>query len=122
MNPHSITRNVRAALVACAALALAACASVPEPKEQMAVANASVDQAAGNATEAPAELSTARDKLTRANAAMARKEYVQARRLADEAAADAALAQATARTARSSRALTEVRESIRQLQAQLNRS
>lgn len=122
MNPHSITRNVRAALVACAALALAACASVPEPKEQMAVANASVDQAAGNATEAPAELSTARDKLTRANAAMARKDYVQARQLADEAAADAALAQATARTARSSRALTEVRESIRQLQAQLNRS
>ena len=122
MNPHSITRNGRAALVACAALALAACASTPEPKEQMAVANASVDQAAGNATEAPAELSTARDKLTRANAAMARKDYVQARQLADEAAADAALAQATARTARSSRALTEVRESIRQLQAQLNRS
>ena len=53
---------------------------------------------------------------------MARKDYVQARQLADEAAADAALAQATARTARSSRALTEVRESIRQLQAQLNRS
>ncbi|MBI3348704.1 MAG: DUF4398 domain-containing protein [Burkholderiales bacterium] len=122
MNPHSITRNGRAVLVACAALALAACASTPEPKEQMAVANASVDQAAGNATEAPAELSTARDKLTRANAAMARKDYVQARQLADEAAADAALAQATARTARSSRALTEVRESIRQLQAQLNRS
>ena len=122
MNPHSITRNGRAVLVACAALALAACASTPEPKEQMAVANASVDQAAGNATEAPAELSTARDKLTRANAAMARKDYVQARQLADEAAADAALAQATARTARSSRALTEVRESIRQLQVQLNRS
>jgi hypothetical protein len=122
MNPHSITRHGRAVLVACATVALAACASAPEPKEQMAVANSAVDQATGNAAEAAAELSTARDKLTRANAAMARKDYVQARQLANEAAADAALAQATARTARSSRALAEVRESIQQLQAQLNRS
>jgi hypothetical protein len=67
-------------------------------------------------------LATARDKLTRANQAMARKDYVAARQLADEAAADAALAQATARSARSSRALAEVRQSIQQLQAQLNRS
>lgn len=53
---------------------------------------------------------------------MARKGYVQARQLADEAAADAALAQATARSARADRALAEVNESNRQLQAQLNRS
>jgi len=122
MNPHSITRKSRVFLVTCAALALAACASTPEPKEQLAVANSSVDSATGNAAEAPAELSTARDKLARANAAAARKDYVAARQLADEAAADAALAQATARTARSSRALAEVRESIKQLQVQLNRS
>jgi len=122
MNPQSITKTGRAVLVTCAALALAACASTPEPKEQMAVANSAVDQASGNAAEAPAELTTARDKLARANVAMARKDYVEARRLADEAAADAALAQATARSARASRALTEVRQSIEQLQAQINRS
>ena len=104
MNPQSMLKNGRAVWLACAALALAACASPPPPKEQMAVANSAVDQATGNAAEAPAELTTARDKLTRANAAMARKDYVAARQLADEAAADAALAQATARTARSSRA------------------
>jgi len=122
MNPQSITKMSRAVLVTCAALALAACASTPEPKEQMAVANSSVEQATGNAAEAPAELSTARDKLARANVAIAKKDFVMARQLADEAAADAALAQATARSARSERALTEVRESIKQLQVQLNRS
>ena len=122
MNRYSM--NGRAVLLAVfAAAALSACATQGDaPKEQMAVANSAVDSAAGNAAEAPAELSSARDKLNRANAAMARKDYVQARHLADEAAADAALAQATARTARSSRALAEVRESIQQLQTQLNRS
>lgn len=123
MNHHSMMNGRAALLAVVAATALAGCAATGDaPKEQMAVANSAVDQAAGNAAEAPAELSTARDKLTRANAAMARKDYVAARQLADEAAADAALAQATARTARSSRALAEVNESIRQLQAQLNRS
>lgn len=122
MNPQSITKMSRVALVTCAALALAACASTPEPKEQMAVANSSVEQATGNAAEAPAELSTARDKLARANVAIAKKDFVLARQLADEAAADAALAQATARSARSERALSEVRESIKALQVQLNRS
>ena len=110
-------------LAVLAAAALAACASTGDaPKEQMAVANSSVEQASGNSADAPVELAAARDKLTRANEAMARKDYVQARQLADQAAADAALAQASARSARSSRALTEVRESIQQLQTQLNRS
>lgn len=109
-------------LAIAAALALAACASPPLPKEQIAVANSAVDQASSNAADAPAELASARDKMTRANAAMAAKDYVAARQLADQAAADAALAQAKARSARSDRALNELRESIQQLQAQLNRS
>ena len=122
MNHHST--NGRAAFLAVfAAAALSACSTTGDaPKEQMAVANASVEQATGNSADAPVELAAARDKLTRANQAMARKDYVLARQLAEEAAADAALAQATARSARSGRALSEVRESIQQLQSQLNRS
>lgn len=58
MNPHSLKKNGRAILAISAALALAACASPPEPKEQLAVANAAVDTATGNAAEAPAELAT----------------------------------------------------------------
>ena len=123
MKSHSMLNGRAALLAALAATALAACSTTGDaPKEQLAVANSAVDQATGNAAEAPAELSTARDKLARANAAMARKDYLAARQLADEAAADAALAQAQARNVRSSRALAEVNESIRQLQAQLNRS
>ena len=53
---------------------------------------------------------------------MAAKDYVAARQLADQAAADAVLAQAKARSVRSDRALTELRESIQALQAQINRS
>jgi Domain of unknown function (DUF4398) len=122
MNHHSM--NGRAVLLAVfAAAALSACSTTGDaPKEQMAVANSAVEQANGSAAEAPSELAAARDKLTRANQAMANKDYVLARQLADQAAADAALAQATARSARSSRALTEVRQSIQQLQSQLNRS
>ena len=48
---------------------------------------------------------------------MAAKDYVAARQLADQAAADAVLAQAKARSVRSDRALTELRESIQALQA-----
>ena len=120
MNPQ-IYKNGRVVLAVAAAFVLAGCASTPEPKTEMAVAQAAVDTASGNSAEAPAELSTAKDKLARANVALARKDYEQARRLADEAAADAALAQATARSARSGRALAEVRESIQQLRMQLTR-
>ena len=120
MNIHF--KHGKTLLALAVALALAACASTPPPKEQIAVANAAVDQASSNAADAPAELATARDKLTRANAAMAAKDYVGARQLADQAAADAALAQAKARSARSDRALIELRESIQQLQAQINRT
>lgn len=121
MKPYSMI-NGCTVLQIFAALALTACASAPPPKEQMAVANAAVEQASGNSVDAPVELAAARDKLTRAHEAMARKDYVAARQLAEQAAADAALAQANARSTRSSRALQEVRQSIQQLQTQLNRS
>jgi hypothetical protein len=109
-----------AALFGVATLSLlAACSTTPPPKEQMAVSRASVERASGPAAaEAPLELAAARDKLERANVAMANKDYDQARRLAQEADAEAALAEAKARSTRSERALVEVRESIRQLREQ----
>lgn len=104
------------------ALALGACATAPEPIEQMAVGRAAVERASGPAAaEAPRELAWARDKLARANAAMAAGDNALARRLAEEAEADAALAEARARATRSEVALGEVRESIRQLRAELAR-
>lgn len=105
-------------VVAGATLALAACATAP--KEQLAVAHHAVDQAAATSAEAPLELASAREKLERANLAMAHKDYRQARELAAEAEADAGLAEARARSTRSERALDELNQSIRALRAQLD--
>ena len=104
-------------------LALGGCASTGDlPREEMAVARAAVDRAAGPAgADAPVEVSQAREKLERANAAVARKDYDVARRLAEQAEVDANLAEARSHSARSDRALQEVREGIRQLRAEIAR-
>ena len=105
-------------LPAIAALALGACASAPPPTTQMAVSSAAVERASGpSAAEAPAELASARQKIVRANQLLVAKDNAGARRLAEEAEADAALAEARARETRSEAALNEVRDSIRQLRA-----
>jgi hypothetical protein len=100
---------------------LAACAGDP-PKTQLAVGQASVDRATGPAAaEAPVELAAARDKIARANVAYANKDYALARQLAEQADADATLAEAQARSVRSDRALVAVRDSIRQLREEMAR-
>ena len=66
-------------------------------------------------------MAAARDKLNRANAAFAAKEFPLAKRLAEEAEADATLAEARSRSARSARALTEVRDGIRMLREEIGR-
>lgn len=101
---------------------LTACASEGPPRAQLAVGQAAVERATGPAAaEAPAELASARDKISRANVAFANKDYALARRLAAEADADATLAEAQARSTRSERALAAVRDSIRQLRLEMAR-
>lgn len=125
--PHPTSARRRGAAAAglaatSLALALGGCAGLPAPTEQMAVARAAVDRADGlAASEAPQEVAAARDKIARAQAAMAARDHAQARQLAEQAEADAALAEARARSARADRALAEVRESLRQLRAELAR-
>jgi hypothetical protein len=122
-NPSAAVRRVTLWCLAGAAVTLSACASAPAPREQMAVTQAAVERASGPAAaEAPTELAAARDKLSRAKTAMADKNYDLARRLAEQAEADATLAEARSREARSGQALAEVRESIRLLRVELNRS
>jgi hypothetical protein len=60
-------------------------------------------------------MAAARDKLARATTAYGNKDYALAKQLANEADADATLAEAQARSARSTRALAEVRDGIRML-------
>lgn len=123
MNSRSTYRPRLAMLAFASALALlGACASTPPPMEELAVGKAAVEKASGPAAaEAPAELAAARDKINRANEAYANKDYRYARQLAEQAEADAALAEAQARSVRASTALTEVRESIRQLREEMAR-
>jgi hypothetical protein len=123
MNPRSTLHPRLAMLAAASTLALlGACASTPPPMEELAVGKAAVEKASGPAAaEAPAELAAARDKINRANIAYANKDYRYARQLAEQAEADATLAEAQARSVRANTALAEVRESIRQLREEMAR-
>jgi Domain of unknown function (DUF4398) len=97
-----------------AMLALGACSSVPAPEQQLANADTAVREAeeANAASEAPAPLRRAQDKLTQARAAMQAEEYVDARRLAEQAAVDAELAEVQARSTVAEENVEELRKSI----------
>lgn len=98
------------------AAALTGCASAPPPDVPLALSQSAVDRAAGSAaTDAPEELASARDKLARARLAYAAKNYTEAHQLAEQAEADAGLAEARARSVRADRALAEVRAGVRQI-------
>ena len=119
-------RRVRLALplaALLASIALGACATTPPPTAEMALSTAAVAHAAGaGANElAPAQMQTARDKLARANTAMGAKDYAAARSLAEEARADAQLAEARAETAKATKAADEVQRADRALREEMNR-
>jgi Domain of unknown function (DUF4398) len=127
VSPPSYWRNdsVKFGLVVLASCAaLAACSTIPAPVEQMAVSRSTVERVSSqpNAVDAaPVELQQAREKLTRAERAMTEKDYVNARRFAAEAEADARVAESKASAVRGERALGEVQQSIRTLQDEINR-
>lgn len=121
--PRGPTALGRPALLLAATLALAACASTPPPNSQVAVSTAALASAgaAGGGEAAPLEMRLARDKLARANVAMAAKEYDAARSLAEEAEVDAQLAAAKARSGKSAKAAAEVQDASRALRDEMNR-
>ena len=108
-----------------AALALTACAVTPAaPTAQLAASRTAVDQArmAGAPQEAAEEYNTAASKLARAQTAFDAQDYTAATRLAREAEVDAQLAQARTQSMHSQQALVEIEQSIRALQAELDRA
>jgi Domain of unknown function (DUF4398) len=111
---------------ACAAtvVALAGCASSPVADEKIAVAKASLQRAEGSGAPefAPVELATARDKLARAEKANTERNLQPAAVLADQANADAQLAEATAQQQRSAKAATEFDASMVALRQESMRS
>jgi Domain of unknown function (DUF4398) len=94
--------------------ALAACASVPAPLQDVANAERAVQEAAAADAEtlAPAELDKARRKLEAAKGALAAQENLQARQLAEQALVDAELAEITASAEQAARTAAELRAQI----------
>ena len=108
---------VLAALGGCASDKTPAVADVAVSRE--AVANAT---SAGAADLAPAEMQSARDKLMRANQALAAKDYKTAQDLATQAQADAQLAQSKANSAKATTAADELQQNIRLLREEVQRA
>jgi hypothetical protein len=118
-------RTFNIAGAGCAALLVAACATVtPAPTARLAVADAAVaDAASADAPQyAAADFRNAQRKLNRAHAEAAQGDYAGAQDLAEEAEVDARLAATRARAAKAARAEAEVQASIRALRDEMART
>jgi hypothetical protein len=106
-----------AGLAGCASEKTPATADVAVSREAVSAATA-----AGAADLAPAEMTSAREKLMRANQALAAKDYKTAQDLATQASADAQLAQSKANSAKATAASDELQQNIRLLREELARA
>jgi hypothetical protein len=113
------------ALLSVAALALTVgCTSLKTPATaDVAVSNAAVANAAGagGAQYAPLGMTAAREKLALANKAMLAKDYKLAIELANQAQADAKLAQSKASSVKAQAAADVLQDDIRVLREELDR-
>ena len=106
------------------AILLPGCSSTPIPDAEIAGASAALMSAEnqGATPYAPVEMDRARDKLRRAQQAMQKEDYNEAKRLADEAQADAELAQALTGKAEAEQSVREMEISIEVLREEIMRS
>jgi len=101
------------------------CTSLKTPATaDVAVSKAAVDNAAGagGAQFAPVEMTAAREKLALANKAMLVKDYKLARDMANQAQADAKLAQSKANSGKAQIAADALQDDIRVLREELERN
>ena len=101
------------------------CTSLKTPATaDVAVSKAAVENAAwaGGSQFAPMEMAAAREKLARANKAMADKDYKLAVDLAAQAQADAKLAQGKANSAKAQAAANALQDDINVLRSELQRN
>lgn len=113
------------AVGAACVFALAGCSSMKTPATaEVASSRTAVEAAASTGAPelAPAEMSAARDKMLRANQALAAKDYRTAQILAQEAQADATLAQNKASSAKATEAASKLQDDIRVLREELERA
>jgi hypothetical protein len=123
MKTHS--KQCLTALVGLAVVLCVGCSSLKTPATaDVAVSKAAVENAAsaGGTQFAPAEMSSAREKLMLANKAMQAKDYKLAVDLAAQAQADAKLAQGKANSAKAQAAADALQDDIRVLREELDRT
>ena len=120
----STRKRIAAAALTCAAITIAGCASTPAPTEQMAVSKSALANAAsaGGDEFAPVEMRSARAKMERAGLAMAKEDYDSARSLAEEAQADARLAEKKAQSEKAHKAAVVMQDEIHVLREEINRN
>ncbi len=123
-----MTRNLKplgTALLGAIVVLTAACSSLKTPATaDVAVSKAAVDNAAsaGAGEFAPVEMKSAREKMALANKAMAAKDYKLAMELANQAQADAKLAQGKANSTKAQMASDALQDDIRVLREELDRA
>ncbi|MDB5932939.1 MAG: hypothetical protein JWQ01_283 [Massilia sp.] len=126
MSTQMKTKQFFKVLCAGAVLSLAACGTSQKAPAtaDVAVSRNAVDNAvsAGAADLAPAEITSARAKMMRANEALAAKDYTLARTLATEAQADAKLAQSKANSAKANAAANALDADLRVLRDEVERA
>lgn len=119
------SRQLMLALCGAALILTVGCSSLKTPATaDVAVSKAAVDNAAGaGGTQfAPMEMAAAREKLARANKAMADKNYELAIDLAAQAQADAKLAQGKANSTKAQAAADALQDDINVLRSELERN
>lgn len=121
----SILNSMTASVLALSAtlLMLGGCAGTPPPVQKMAAAEATVKHADTKNTHenAAGELQIAIAKLDSAKEAMARKDYLRAGQLAEQAELDAQLAELHAQSTVSRKAAQESQDAARVLREEINR-
>ncbi len=113
-----VTLNgIRNGVLCATAFGIVACASAPIPVDKLAVAKSSIERAeqAQAAQFAQVELNSARGKYAAAQTAAEKKDGAVAARMADQADADAQLAESTARAKQQQQLVTEMEASLRDL-------
>lgn len=112
----------RAGAVTALAAVLGACGSIPQPTEQVEAARIAVAQTQPIAVHGGAtELHIAQAKLARAEHAMQRGNYIEARVLAEQAEVDARYAWTLGESTRHQRAAAEVEQNVSALRQALDR-
>ena len=116
-------RSLTVGIAASAVMLFAACATVPPPTDQIAVSRSAIANAisAGGNEYAAVEMRSAQEKMDRANRAMQSEDYENARWLAEQAQADARLAEKKAQSAKAQKAANAMQDDIRVLRDEIAR-